>query len=486
MSDLSDLIGGGGGGSALEATASGTLADGSKVVINSDGTVSKIFEQTAALGTLGSFTTDNAMTLSAAYHEVEQKIVIVYENQSNGNCKAAVGSISGTTITFATPVTISSNTTYSTAIVYDPVQNKMVIAYADGGNNNRGTAVVATVSGTTITLGTPVAFTTSSLYAPNTSAPTRLDAIYYATEQKVVINHILASNTNGGSIVGTVSGTSISFGTAVYFETGQCVQHSSSYNAAADKMFISYLSTSNYGKAIIGTVSGSVISFGTPLTLYSSSSDYIINTYHAAAQRNFVHYRPASGSGSTQSIYSVSGSTITGLNSTSGPTNTQYAGLTYSANGEQVVFAYQNGNDSSRAYYDSYRIVNDVITAVTSSQLSTETSALYLTPIYDPSSGNTLINFKTSTNPNGRSIVAQLEIPTNLTTENYIGISDGAYADGATANVQIVGSVDDAQSGLTAGQSYYVQEDGTIGTTPDTTSVFAGTAVSATKLIVKG
>ena len=85
MSDLSDLIGGGGGGSALEATASGTLADGSKVVINSDGTVSKIFEQTAALGTLGSFTTDNAMTLSAAYHEVEQKIVIVYENQSNGN-----------------------------------------------------------------------------------------------------------------------------------------------------------------------------------------------------------------------------------------------------------------------------------------------------------------------------------------------------------------------------------------------------------------
>ena len=39
---------------------------------------------------------------------------------------------------------------------------------------------------------------------------------------------------------------------------------------------------------------------------------------------------------------------------------------------------------------------------------------------------------------------------------------------------------------LTAGQSYFVQTDGTISTTAGTPSVFAGTAVSATKLIVKG
>jgi sugar lactone lactonase YvrE len=43
-----------------------------------------------------------------------------------------------------------------------------------------------------------------------------------------------------------------------------------------------------------------------------------------------------------------------------------------------------------------------------------------------------------------------------------------------------------AGSSLTAGQSYYVQTDGTLGTTAADPSVFAGTAVSATKLIVKG
>ena len=72
---------------------------------------------------------------------------------------------------------------------------------------------------------------------------------------------------------------------------------------------------------------------------------------------------------------------------------------------------------------------------------------------------------------------------TNLTSENFIGISDGAYNDGQTATIQVTGAVDDAQSSLTPGQAYYVQDDGTLG---ESGSVFAGTAVAATKLIVKG
>ena len=72
---------------------------------------------------------------------------------------------------------------------------------------------------------------------------------------------------------------------------------------------------------------------------------------------------------------------------------------------------------------------------------------------------------------------------TNLTSENFIGISDGAYSDGQTATIQLTGAVDDAQSSLTPGQAYYVQDDGTLG---ESGSVFAGTAVAATKLIVKG
>jgi hypothetical protein len=74
---------------------------------------------------------------------------------------------------------------------------------------------------------------------------------------------------------------------------------------------------------------------------------------------------------------------------------------------------------------------------------------------------------------------------TNLTASNYIGISDGAYANGATATIQVVGSIDDAQSSLTPGLAYYVKGDGTLSTTADTPSVLAGIAVSATELLIK-
>ena len=91
--------------------------------------------------------------------------------------------------------------------------------------------------------------------------------------------------------------------------------------------------------------------------------------------------------------------------------------------------------------------------------------------------------------PSGRAITGQIAsalITPNLTADNYIGISDGAYANAATATIQVVGATDDAQSGLTTGSKYYVQTDGTLSTTAGDPSVYAGIALSATKLLIKG
>ena len=83
------------------------------------------------------------------------------------------------------------------------------------------------------------------------------------------------------------------------------------------------------------------------------------------------------------------------------------------------------------------------------------------------------------------SVFTSAPLSTNLTAENYIGISDAAYAGGATATIQIVGCIDDAQTSLTAGQQYFVQGNGTLSTTAGDPSVLAGTAISATELVVK-
>ena len=93
--------------------------------------------------------------------------------------------------------------------------------------------------------------------------------------------------------------------------------------------------------------------------------------------------------------------------------------------------------------------------------------------------------------PSGKPVVVNTDgtvsvVNSNLTAENYIGMSSGGtYASGSPAKVKTVGNVSNSQSGLTAGQSYYVQTDGTLGLTPDNPSVFAGTAISATRLIIK-
>ena len=83
------------------------------------------------------------------------------------------------------------------------------------------------------------------------------------------------------------------------------------------------------------------------------------------------------------------------------------------------------------------------------------------------------------------SVISTDTFETNLTSSNFLGFSDAAYSDGATATIQIAGAVDDAQSGLTTGSLHYVQNDGTLSTTAGDPSVEAGTALSATKIKVK-
>jgi hypothetical protein len=99
-----------------------------------------------------------------------------------------------------------------------------------------------------------------------------------------------------------------------------------------------------------------------------------------------------------------------------------------------------------------------------------------------------LIVFQDSTDGNAgdaRTVKAST-LSTNLTSENYIGIAEYAASDTETATVLIKGGVSTTQSSLTPGQTYFVQGDGTLGLTADDPSVTAGTAVTSTKLIVKG
>jgi hypothetical protein len=84
----------------------------------------------------------------------------------------------------------------------------------------------------------------------------------------------------------------------------------------------------------------------------------------------------------------------------------------------------------------------------------------------------------------GKAIVVK-NSKTNL-AGNFVGISNGAYSNGATATIQTIGSVDDAQSGLSAGSNYYVDKNGNLAAGAATGSAYVGLALSSTEILIKG
>ena len=476
----------------LTATASGALGNGDTVIVNSDGTVTAVTGSSVSQGAGSATVFESATTYSSsiAYDANAQKVVVAYVDNGNSNHgTAVVGTVSGSSISFGTPVVFESASvsgfTKPISVVYDDNAQKVVIAYADQGNSGKGTAIVGTVSGTSISFGTAVEFE-----AGNTDY---LAAAYDSNAQKVVIAYRDNNNSDyGTSIVGTVSGTSISFGTAVVFASAGTQHIDAAYDANAQKVVITYrdAGNSNYGTAIVGTVSGTSISYGSEVVFNSASTFATSITYESSAQKLVIAYRDGGNSNyGTAIVGTVAGTSISFGSEVvfdNGGT-VAYIATAYDSNAGKITIAYRDGGNSDYGTAIPGTVSGTSITFGSETVFeSAETN--YPAAVYDANAKKVVIAYQDAGNSNhGTGVVfTNASSSTNLTAENYIGISDAAYSDGATATIQLVGSVDDAQSSLTAGQQYFVQKDGSLGLTADNPSVVAGTAVSATEIIVKG
>ena len=471
-----------------QAVASGSLANGDLVVVNADGTVSVVAE-TAGAGSAGDpvvYAADYSGYNSATFDSTNNKVVIAYRDQGDSNYgKAIVGTVSGTSISFGSEaVFVSSAVNYCSA-VFDSSTGKVVIAYQDQGNSSYGTAIVGTVSGTSISFGTAVVFESGSTQ--------HQEAVFDSTNNKVVISYRDTVNSYyGTAIVGTVSGTSISFGTAVVYSASTTSTNGIAFSSTDGKIIIAYRDdgNSNYGTAIVGTVSGTSISFGTAVVFESATIQYPQVAVDTTNNKVVIAYNDAGNSSyGTAIVGTVSGTSISFgtavVYNSDGTTN--WNRIIFNPDQSEITISYANGGFS----YHGYLIVGTVSGTTISFDSST---------IFNPSGANDqgitydsasdkiiIVSRDWGASSAGTAVVySPVSITANLTAENYIGISDAVYTNGATATIQVTGAVDDAQSGLTAGQAYYVQLDGTLATTPDTTSVFAGTAIASTRLIVKG
>ena len=469
------------------AKASGILPNGKPVVVNADGTVSVVGESAvdSSAGTPVTLGSGQISFRAAAAYDVNSgKIVIAHrKNAANGPGSAIVGTVSGTSISFGTEVQFTSGDPRDVWVEYDANAQKVVIVFQNYSSSGYGTAVVGTVSGTSISFGSAVVFNSA-----NTEGPC---ASYDSDAQKVVVAYTnRGSSSRGEAKVGTVSGTSISFGSSAVFDSAIVTDPTVAYDTVNQKTVVGYRAdpSGTFGRAIVGTVSGTSISFGSSVNFLSGAPDITATTYDASAQRIVISYKDDSNSGHGTSIVGeVSGTSISfGSPVVFNAASSSSIVSTYDANARAIVVSYRDNGNSGRGTFTTGVVSGNSISFDSPTVFSTGSSTTMGTA-YESSAKKVITAFANYTSGNGEAVVlTPTSTSTNLTAENYIGMSTGGtVADGSSATVDIIGSLSTNQSGLTAGQQYYVQTDGTIGETAADPSVFAGTAISATSLVVK-
>jgi len=466
-------------GGATGFVASGSIGNGATVGINADGTVSVVVGVDQAVGSAVVFESANSDHISATFDSTNNKVVIAYRDNGNSSYgTAVVGTVSGTSITFGTPVVFESALSINISATFDSNSNKVVIAYLDYGNSSYGTAVVGTVSGTSITFGTPVVFESAASHDVST--------VFDSNSNKVVIAYRDEGNSNyGTAIVGTVSGTSISFGAPVVFESASTVDTSAIFDSTNNKVVIAYsdLGNSSYGTTVVGTVSGTSISFGTAVVFEAAQTEYISATFDSNSNKVVVAYRDEGNlSYGTVIVGTVSGTSISfGTPVVFKSADTTFISATFDANSKKIIIAYRDVTNTN------YGTV--IIGTVSGTSISFGTPVVFESAItsristaFDSNSNKVVIAYKDEGNSNyGTSVVFQTA---STNAPSYIGLSTQAVSDTDAVTVTTVAGINESQTGLTPDTLYYVNDDGTL--TATATNTYAGKAVSATELLVKG
>ncbi len=428
-----------------QVVASGTLSTGDTVVINADGTVSAVSETniSQAVGTGVSFDSTLPGENCVVYDSNAQKVVITYRDTLDSNRgHAVVGTVtpSDNSISFGTPVQFTTRNIEFSSATYDSANNKVVVAYADSQGSRYGYAIVGDVSGTSISFGSETVF--------NSYEVQEVAIGYDANAEKVVIVYEDWGNSNvGTAIVGTVSGTSISFGTEVTFDSNRSREMSVTYDSNAQKIVIAYKHDSdNSGEAIVGTVSGTSISFGSSTGFDSNNVNSIFATYDSSSQKVVIAYRDVTNNSYGEAIVgTVSGTSISfGTSAVFNSGISTFISATYDANVGKVVIAYR---DNSNSLYGT--VVSGTVSG-TSISFDTEIvfdaiSTNHTGAAYDANSKKVVIaSADTSGSGDGVGTVYQASGSSqNLTAENYIGTAKSGAADGDGVVVNTQGTVSD-------------------------------------------
>ena len=508
MSNLSDLLPAGGGGLTAEFVASGTLPNGQAVILNSDGTVTAVAGSGSGAAvpanSVSRFDVGATKFSTSHYDGSTGRFVVVFADGSNSYYgTACVGTVTGTSIVFSSLYIWRSADCRNVKFAIDPnTAGKMMIVFSQDLGTLSG--VVGTYTGTGASASMSFG---SDAVVLNLDIPGDLAITYdkNTANRFVIMAH---SPTNQGKgIVGNISGTTVTMGTAVEWASGGSAPYPRgvdyiAYDKTADKFVTAFAdgANSNYLNAIVGTISGTnTVSFGTRTasTLVTNALPSIaVDPLRSGSFLIAYVDQPNTYTGRAL-VASLSGTTVSfgtpvafnsGSGGGAGNTNRPQA---FMGSGTQDVggITWVIGTNPFTIKTVPFTISGTSVSFGTTYDLLTGTDPSKLFSAFNPAqAGQFITSYVQGTSPAGGDVsIGQFStLATNLTSTNFVGMPDAAYSNGATATVALQGGISLNQTSLTIGSTYYVQSNGSLSTSVGSPSVEAGRAISATSLLIKG
>ena len=517
MSDLAELVPLIGGHNVTKFTASGAIAAGKPVILNTNGTVSQISGSTTAVdATYGDVDVIQEATGGCEYSISTDpfntgKFIIGYEDKRSGQTEkplVVVGTTSGNEVTFGTPIVLNSGSAGGNDVIvqFDPTyENRVIVSYY--GNGYSGVTAL-TLSGTSATVHTSGR---AQYYSSNGGKmwPGEIAFDHTKTGYFLMQYHDASNNGyyRGGSIA---SNGTITLGSQVSINPRWDKLGTQTRSNKSGKFLLlgGRANASPYVSAAIATIDSSRnVTLGPFNVGYSGNNGdgTAAGDWDPNDDTKFVHGAVYSGSPYPSKVFvgTVSGTSITYgtavqiqaedwprgsgvIRFNPNPTTPGEFAVIYHKTGvsptQQLRVARCTYSGTTITVEQDYSLHTEYGYYNTSAEFDISSGVLYIANRYD--------NTASVSNPNwGRIWKVQFENkPSNLTATNLIGVANEAIADGAGGKVNTWGSVNDTQSSMTIGADYYAQHDGNITTTQSSNSTvqqLLGKAISATKLNIK-
>jgi len=468
---------------SLTATASGAIADGDPVVVNSNGTVSAVVETVSgsSLGAKNLFsTTDISRYKCWQDYDPVNKVTVVVFPWTSGYPYAMTITQTGTTVVYGTPVQLAAEIGSPNFIIYNPDQENFLVGWYNSSAYGRAQALTVGSSGS-ISVGS------QSQYAGSNTVWDH-KAVYNSSTNQVTVFYRSDSNYIHSTIF-TMVGATVTYGTKTVISSQYGTNIGAAYDVGANKSVVMYSNSSALGQSQVCVQSGSN-QYLTPSTAQTMGS-------YISRSRIELVYNPSVSR--ICLVYNYNGAAYVRTVTTNSTNVTFNSSVIFATSVGAVQLAYDESLQipiiawtvSSNCKIANMTMSATSVTVGASTTFATDanttdwgTTSLKLT--YASGSRSIVVSYISSTDDLSSMSYFPATYTTTLTSENFIGVSNAAYSTGTTATVQLVGSVDDAQSGLTAGKKYYIQGDGSLALTASYENVTAGTAISSTSFIIKG